>query len=159
MMKFVVWVKHVGSFLHIELSILVFFFKCSGSACLQIYFLNLFCKCITMETWNYKFFVQILNSVWKRTSGSNKNSSLFKTIQDVICFSFLKQIKQIFFLKVGLNPVFPSCETVWTKAEAGQERKMVRWVVPVGKSVDFLQLWLANQWQPAQQLEAPPTRK
>lgn len=44
-------------------------------------------------------------------------------------------------------------------AETSEEREMVRWVPMVRQAVDFLELRLADQWQPAQQLEAPPTWK
>lgn len=46
-----------------------------------------------------------------------------------------------------------------SQTETGEKREVVGRVVTIGKAVDFLQFWLANQWQPAQQTEALPSRK
>lgn len=45
------------------------------------------------------------------------------------------------------------------KAEASEEREVVRRVMLIGQAANFLQVRHADQWQPAQQLEAPDTRK
>lgn len=44
-------------------------------------------------------------------------------------------------------------------AEADEKREVIGRVALVREAVDFLQLRAADQRQPAQQMEAPPTRK
>lgn len=52
-----------------------------------------------------------------------------------------------------------TCSVSAPNAETSEEREMVRWVQMVRQAIDFLELRLADQWQPAQQLESPPTWK
>lgn len=73
---------------------------------------------------------------------------------------FHQHLKLIHLPWAALSVFWSSNDAVSApEAESSKKRKVIRRVILIGQTVDFLQLRLADQWQPAQQLEAPFTRK